>query len=97
VLSGASRVLNVDTLFFMLGWDRYGFNKKLTGTHYTKVMFLHLLGSADHVVHFGASGGEMSTHYFSCSGGTGTDSTKSSPGHVTPDVCFCIRMDPRVT
>jgi hypothetical protein len=31
----------------------------------------------------------MSTHNFSCSGGTGTDSTKSAPRHVTPNLSFC--------
>jgi hypothetical protein len=31
------------------------------------------------------------THYFLCSGGTATDSTKSASGHVTPNSGFCIR------
>jgi hypothetical protein len=35
-------------------------------------------------------------HYFLCSGGTGTGSTKSTPGHVRPNLCFCIRWDMRV-
>jgi hypothetical protein len=30
-------------------------------------------------------------HYFSCLGGTGKDSTKSALGHVTMNLCFCIR------
>jgi hypothetical protein len=42
-------------------------------------------------------GCKMSTHYFSCSSGTGTGSTKSLLGHVTPNLCFCIRWDQRVT
>jgi hypothetical protein len=29
-----------------------------------------------------------SMHYFLCSGGTGTDSTKSVSGHVTPNIGF---------
>jgi hypothetical protein len=33
----------------------------------------------------------MPTHYFLCSGGTGTDSVESTTGHVTPNLCFCIR------
>jgi hypothetical protein len=31
---------------------------------------------------------EMSMHYFKRSGETGTNSTKSTPGHVTPNLCF---------
>jgi hypothetical protein len=35
---------------------------------------------------------ETSLHNFSCSGGTGTDSTKIALGHVTPNLCFCISV-----
>jgi hypothetical protein len=35
--------------------------------------------------------------YFACLGGTGTNSRKSTMGHVTPNLCFCIRWDMRVT
>jgi hypothetical protein len=30
----------------------------------------------------------MSTHYFSYSGGSGMDLTKSASGHVMPNLCF---------
>jgi hypothetical protein len=39
----------------------------------------------------------MSMHYFSCSGGTGTDSTNSALGYVMPNLCFSIQCDLRVT
>jgi hypothetical protein len=56
VHSGASRAQNVDTLFFLLGWDQYGFEKKYIRTRYAELLFLHPVGSTGHVVPFGASG-----------------------------------------
>jgi hypothetical protein len=38
----------------MLRWDRYGFDKKRVRTRYGELVFLHLVGSAGHVVHSGA-------------------------------------------
>jgi hypothetical protein len=77
----------------MLGRDRYGFHKKHTGTHYGKLVFLHPVGSAGHVVHSACPGCETSKQSFSCSGGSGIDSTKSMTGHVTSNLCFYIRWD----
>jgi hypothetical protein len=87
---------NVDALFFMLGWDGYGFHKKRAGALYAKLVFLHPVGSVSHVVHSVHPGRETSMHY-SCLGGTGLDSRKSAPGPVTPNLCFCIRWDMQVT
>jgi hypothetical protein len=36
---GASGTRNVDALFFMVRWARYGFHKKSAGTHYAKLVF----------------------------------------------------------
>jgi hypothetical protein len=55
VHSGASGAGNVIALFFMLGWDWYGFDKKRTGTRYAELLFLHLVGSVGHIMHSGAS------------------------------------------
>jgi hypothetical protein len=40
----------------MLRWDQYGFDKKRTMTHYTDLVFLHLVGSSVHIVDSIASG-----------------------------------------
>jgi hypothetical protein len=77
----------------MIGWTRCSFHKKHAGTCDAKLVLLHPWGSAGHIVH---SGHELSMHYFSCLGGTGTDSRKSAMRHVIPNLCFCIRWDMQV-
>jgi hypothetical protein len=49
---------NLDTLFFMLRSDQYGFNKNHNGTCSAKLVFLHPVLSAGHIVHSGASGAQ---------------------------------------
>jgi hypothetical protein len=39
----------------MLWWARCNFHKKRARTRYANLEFLHPVGSAGHVVHFGAS------------------------------------------
>jgi hypothetical protein len=72
VRSGASGARIVDALIFMLVWARCNFHKKHHGTRYAELVFLHPVGSAGHVMHLVCPGRETSSHYFSCSGGTGT-------------------------
>jgi hypothetical protein len=84
-------------LFFMQGWDRYGFRKNYAVPHYTELVFLQPVRSACQVVHSGASRVRKIDALFSCSGGTGSDSTKTELGHVTPNLCFCSWWDLRVT
>jgi hypothetical protein len=55
VHSSASLTNNADALFFMLGWDQYGFDKKHTGTSYAELEFLHPVGSIGHAMNSGAS------------------------------------------
>jgi hypothetical protein len=45
----------VGALFFLLRWDWYRFHKKHGGTRYAECVFLRLVGSVGHVVHFSAS------------------------------------------
>jgi hypothetical protein len=40
----------------MLWWAQCSFYKKRVGTRYAKIVFLHLVGSAGHIVHSGARG-----------------------------------------
>jgi hypothetical protein len=74
----------------MLEWDQYGFDKMGTRACTAEPVFLHPVGFVGHVVDSVASMCKTSTHYFSCSGGTDLDSTKSVLGHVTPNLCFYI-------
>jgi hypothetical protein len=39
----------------------------------------------------------MSMDYFACLGGPGVVSVKNAPGHDTPNQCFCLPWDLRVT
>jgi hypothetical protein len=55
VHSSASRVRNIDALFFVLLWDRYGFDKRRFWRLYAELIFLHPVVSAGHVLHSGAS------------------------------------------
>jgi hypothetical protein len=64
VLSDVSEAQKVITLVFMLGRDRYGFDKRRVGTLYAKLLFLHPVGSsATYFIPVHPSR-EMQSHYF---------------------------------
>jgi hypothetical protein len=63
VHSSATGARNDGALFLMLGWAQCGFHKKRGRTHYTKIVFLHPIGSLGHVVPM-RPGHETATHYF---------------------------------
>jgi hypothetical protein len=97
VYSDASAVRNIDALFFMLGFDRYRLHKKHAVIRYAKLVFLHPVGSAGHVVHSVCPGCQNVDALFFLLGCLDAVSIKSTPGHVTSNICFCIRWNLRVT
>jgi hypothetical protein len=64
--------------YFSCSGGTVGFDRKHFETSYAKLVFLHPMGSAGHVVHFSASRVETSMHYFPCSSGPGEVSIKSA-------------------
>jgi hypothetical protein len=56
VHSSASRLRNIDAIFFMIGWARCSFHRNRVGTRYAELVLLHSVGFVGHVVDSGASG-----------------------------------------
>jgi hypothetical protein len=81
----------------MLGWDRYRFYKKCAETCYAEVVIFYPVGSAGHIVHSGAFGARNVDALFFMLGWLSAVSIKRTLGHVTPNLCFCIRWDLWVT
>jgi hypothetical protein len=96
VHSSASGLWNSRALFFMLRWAQCGFHKKRVGTRYNELLFLHP-GSAGHVVHSGAYGVWNINELFCMISWARCSFRKNTPGHVTPNFCFCIQWDLPVT
>jgi hypothetical protein len=93
VHSGVSGAQNIDALFFVIGWSRCGFHEMLTGTRYIELGILHPVGSACHIVNSDASGPRNIDALFFTLGWDHMDLTKSVPGQVTLNLCFCIQWD----
>jgi hypothetical protein len=81
----------------MLGWDRYGFDKKHIVTPNAELVFLHPVVSPGHIVHFGASGARNIDALYFMLRCDWCDFHKKRVGQVTSNLCFCIRWDMWVT
>jgi hypothetical protein len=93
----ASDVRNINTLFFILLWYGYRFQKKCTRTHYAELLYLHPVGSVAQVVHCGASEARNVDALFFLLGWDRYGSHNNASGHLTPNLYFCIRCYLRVT
>jgi hypothetical protein len=89
--SGASGLQNIDVLFFI--WDRCRYHKKHTQTCYIELLILHPVRSVGHVVRSSVSGPQNVDALFFMLKWAQCRYRKSTLGHVTPNLCFCIPCD----
>jgi hypothetical protein len=92
----ASGAWNIDALFFILGWARCRYHKMRTWTPYAKFFFIQCDLRIMHCIQMRPRH-ETLMYYFLCSGGPVVDPIKSVLGHITMNLCFCIRCSLRVT
>jgi hypothetical protein len=97
VHSRGSGAQNLNALFSCRGGTSCGLHKKRVATRYAEHVFFHPVGSAGPIVDSNAFGERNLDAHFSCSCGTSTYFIKSTLGHVTMNLCFCIRCDFWVT
>jgi hypothetical protein len=73
------------------------FHAPVVPIRYAELMFLHLVGSAGHVVHFGASRAQNVIALFFLLKKNRYGFNKMCVKHITLNLCFCIRWDLWVT
>jgi hypothetical protein len=97
VHSRASGAQNVDTLFFMLGWDWNNFHERCVGRRYAEPVLLHPVGIAGHIVHSSASKAQNVDALFFMLRWDRYPFHKGELGDFTPKLCFCIWWELQVT
>jgi hypothetical protein len=70
---------------------------KSIGQQYAELVFLHLMAFAGHIVHSGVCGTQKVEALFFVLACNWYRFYKNMMGHVTPNLCFCICWDLRVT
>jgi hypothetical protein len=70
---------------------------KSAGTRYGEIVFLHPVKFVGHIVHSGTSGEQNIDTLFFLIASARVVFIKRVLGHVTPNLCFCIWWDLRVT